>query len=219
MKAREYENINGYTQLINTNYEDEKGGGGSYKPGDGIKIENDIISVDNTVAKQTSVASLYNSIEDLRTDLNGVDTEFNEFKENYLIDMGGIVEELNNKASKLNLVENYPTIIGTYEQNGTKYNLYEMEFKTGNLGDNTSKQFDIPNVANITIERFIDASGILDNGHIMNNGRTDNLSNVAVLQQLSKGSKQVYIRTYADLTSRFAHVYLKFIGLESGSGE
>lgn len=81
--------------------------GTEYEAGNGIVIEENTIAVDNTVARTIAIDNLSarisaqdNRIEQQNTNISNIDTELNTFKEDYLIDMGGIVEEINNRYTK-----------------------------------------------------------------------------------------------------------------------
>lgn len=106
-----------------------------------------------------------------------------------------------------------PFVEGYLEDAGTTYTLYTFFYKTDGLPDNTSKIYDLSTLlADYTIERFASFAGMTSNGMVLNNGRTDSPSSVAIVQQGSKNNKSFTIRTYATWSGQTATVEIKFYG-------
>lgn len=70
-------------------------------------------------ADKSALTPIYNTQEQLRIDINGVDAELTQFKSDIAIDLGGLVEELNTKADKTEETQIKgwtPITVDTYEE-------------------------------------------------------------------------------------------------------
>lgn len=109
-------------------------------------------------------------------------------------------------------------VVTEYVKDGdVTYTKYRFYFRTGYLAiANSTKTFDFSTLmADYTVKEWTNISGFTDNGHKLSNGRTDNLGNVAILQQLGRSSKQLIIRSYGDLSSHTAILQLEFYGTKN----
>lgn len=105
--------------------------------------------------------------------------------------------------------------VGEITVDGTTYGLYQFYLKTGELPNTTTAVYSFATLcADYTIESFIDATGVTNDGIFIGNGRTDN-DNRLIVQQFSKNSKTVTIRTYKDFTGKTALLKILFYGTKS----
>lgn len=106
--------------------------------------------------------------------------------------------------------------IGTLQrESGDKIGIFEFYYRTSALPNTTSKEFTLlPLLENYTVNDFIDATGMTQNGIFIGNGRTDN-NNRLIVQQFSKNNKHFTIRTYQDFSAHTALVKIKFIGTKN----
>lgn len=100
---------------------------------------------------------------------------------------------------------------------GVTYTKYRFYYRTSFLAAaDATKTFDFSTLmANYTVKEWTNVSGFTDNGHKLSSGRTDNVGNVAILQQLGRNSKQLIIRSYGDLSSHAAILQLEFYGTKN----
>lgn len=102
--------------------------------------------------------------------------------------------------------------IGDIKIDNTDYGIFEFYYKTDALPNSTVKTFTFTNLlADYTIRDFVDATGVTSNGVFVGNGRTDN-NNRLIVQQFSKVSKNLQIRTYQDFSWETATLKVMFIG-------
>lgn len=93
------------------------------------------------------------------------------------------------------------------------YDILSFYIKVLSLPNNGTKEIDLSTILDsYDIHDFIDVHGITSSGHFINNGRSDNTSNVVIVQQASKNRKSILIRDYADLSNNSARIYIEFIG-------
>ena len=102
--------------------------------------------------------------------------------------------------------------IGTIKEYNDEQNLYQFFYRTDALANTGVKTHHFVNLlADYTINDFIDATGMTSNGIFIGNGRTDN-ENRLVVQQFSKNSKNIQIRTYQDFSGQTALIKVIFKG-------
>ena len=95
------------------------------------------------------------------------------------------------------------------------YGLYQFYLETGELPNTATAVYSFATLAaDYTIESFIDATGVTNDGIFIGNGRTDN-DNRLIVQQFSKNSKTVTIRTYKDFTGKTALLKILFYGTKA----
>lgn len=118
--------------------------------------------------------------------------------------------------------EGTPTQLGNVVQigslmreSGDEVGIFEFYYRTSALPNTTTKEFTLrPLLADYTVNDFIDATGMTQNGIFIGNGRTDN-NNRLIVQQFSKNNKTVTIRTYQDFSSHTALLKIQFIGTKN----
>lgn len=103
-----------------------------------------------------------------------------------------------------------PVVIGNFDDGNS---MFEFMFKADDLPNNTSKEWNLASMMeHYTITNFVSITGVTDGGHFVSNGRTDNQSNTVIAQQASKTNKKFTLRTYADLSTHFAILCIRFYG-------
>ena len=124
---------------------------------------------------------------------------------------GGAQYELCDNDTGGNVVQKGEIVIG-----GTTYGLFEFYYKTGLLpAANATVEYSLANLlASYTIQGFIDATGMTEDGVFIGNGRTDN-DNRLIVQQFSKNNKNVTIRAYKDFSTKTATLKILFIGTKN----
>lgn len=134
--------INGIELKGNKTSEDLGIKGVEYEAGNGIDISGNKISVDNTIARASAIENLGvrisaqdNRIEEQNTNISNIDTELNTFKEDYLIDMGGIVEEINNRYTKTEVDNLIPDMSDYYNKTGVDNKLVNKASLSIDYGD------------------------------------------------------------------------------------
>ena len=107
----------------------------------------------------------------------------------------------------------HPMELGSLQEGENSWTLYKFFFKVGNLPNNTSLVVSLAQLlANNTIGHIVSVHGVTSSGHFVSSGRTDNLSQVCVVQQGSRLRKEITLRTYADLSSESATLLIEFYG-------
>ena len=107
----------------------------------------------------------------------------------------------------------HPMELGSLQEGENSWTLYKIFFKVGNLPNNTSLVVSLAQLlANYTIGHIVSVHGVTSSGHFVSSGRTDNLSQVCVVQQGSRLRKEITLRTYADLSSESATLLIEFYG-------
>ena len=105
-----------------------------------------------------------------------------------------------------------PMELGTVADGGKTYTLYRFLYRTEALPANSSMEIDLSALmGDYAVKEWTSADGFVDS-HKMSSGRTDNLNNVCIIQQLTKNTKKLYLRTYADLSAKTALLQLEFYG-------
>lgn len=105
-----------------------------------------------------------------------------------------------------------PMELGTVADGGKTYTLYRFLYRTEALPANSSMEIDLSALmGDYAVKEWTSADGFVDS-HKMSSGRTDNLNNVCIIQQLTKSTKKLYLRTYADLSAKTALLQLEFYG-------
>lgn len=105
--------------------------------------------------------------------------------------------------------------VGTFNAGTTTYGIYEFYYKTGALPNTATAAYNLTSLlADYTVYEFIDATGITNDGIFVGNGRTDGTNRV-IVQQFSKNSKTVTLRTYQDFSTKTALLKIKFIGTKN----
>lgn len=105
--------------------------------------------------------------------------------------------------------------VGSITKGGVTYGLYQFYLETGELPNATTAVYSFATLAaDYTIVSFIDATGVTSDGIFIGNGRTDN-DNRLIVQQFSKNSKTVTIRTYKDFTGKTALLKILFYGTKA----
>lgn len=203
-------------------------GGESYTAGNGIDITGNVISVDNTIARQSNVnqlngqvTALYNTTEQLRTDLNGTNQTLSQLTQDVTDDLHFLYAEVDTKQPKPEYelcnqgVGGNVVQIGSIVIDSITYGVYEFYYKTGALPNATTKIFDLTTLlSDFTIKDFINATGITSNGVFIGSGRTDG-DNRVIVQQFSKNNKNMTIRSYSDFTLQTATLKIQFIGTKN----
>lgn len=106
----------------------------------------------------------------------------------------------------------HPMELGTVADGGKTYTLYRFLFRTEALPANSSMEIDLSALmGDYAVKEWTSADGFVDS-HKMSSGRTDNLNNVCIIQQLTKSTRKLYLRTYADLSAKTALLQLEFYG-------
>lgn len=108
-----------------------------------------------------------------------------------------------------------PMQLGTVADGGTQYTLYRFLYRTEALPANSSMEIDLSALmGDYAVKEWTSADGFVDS-HKMSSERTDNLNNVCIIQQLTKSTKKLYLRTYADLSAKTALLQLEFYGAKA----
>ena len=127
MKAREYENINGYTQLINTNYEDEKGSGTSdYKDlSNKPKINNVELKSGNNTFNQLGIQEKLTPGENITIENNVISSSGGGGNANLNVDSTNEYATISNNVETINFdLANEKLIVA-------KPNIYYKEISLG----------------------------------------------------------------------------------------
>lgn len=169
----------------------------------------DIPDVSN-LATKTEVADGLAAKQDTLTAGHGIDIDSNN-----RISATVQATEVYNADST---AADFKPIMTEYVKDGsTTYTKYRFYYRTSTLAAaNATKTFDFSTLmADYTVKEWTNVSGFTDNGHKLSNGRTDNVGNVAILQQLGRSSKQLIVRSYGDLSTRTAILQLEFYGTKA----
>lgn len=98
---------------------------------------------------------------------------------------------------------------------GVQLVAYRFYYRIDNLPNNTSRIYSLANMmGGYDVRSFTRVSGFVDNGHMVSNGRMDNTDKVVIAQQLGRISKELTLRTYANLSDYKAILEVEFIGIE-----
>ena len=98
---------------------------------------------------------------------------------------------------------------------GVQLVAYRFYYRIDNLPNNTSRIYSLANMmGGYDVRSFTRVSGFVDNGHMVSNGRIDNTDKVVIAQQLGRISKELTLRTYANLSDYKAILEIEFIGIE-----
>ena len=106
--------------------------------------------------------------------------------------------------------------IGSIAEGANTYGLYQFYYRTGALpaADSAVIYPCATLLADFTIETFLDATGVTDQGIFIGNGRTDN-NNRLIVQQFSKVNKNIHIRAYQNFSSQTALLKVIFMGTKN----
>lgn len=103
---------------------------------------------------------------------------------------------------------------------GVQLVAYKFYYRIDNLPDSKAKTYSMAHMMeDYDIRSFTRVSGFIDNGHMLSNGRSDNMDNVAIIQQFGRISKELTLRSYADLSRHKAILEVEFIGSKKGETE
>ena len=153
----------------------------------------------NNKANQSALLALQNQAEDIRLAGEATQAELTEFKDDIVIDLGGIVERLGTHF-EVGAEKWY----GTYTENGVTYQVYSKLLDIGPL----------PSSAGITqyphgitgIKQILQINGFTNDGFVMNAPRQNAQDNISIYQAQKSGN--IVVEVGKDRSSKTGFVML-----------